>query len=134
MTTKRLIIAQRARQLPAHWSWIDHRLVREDYMKRCSPRAWTLYLFLLCVGDAQGLSYYSDRSAARALGWSIEQLTSARAELIQADLVAYQKPLYQVLELGSTQPQAASPRTGQSLSLGQLLSRAMEQTQGGSDD
>jgi hypothetical protein len=103
-------------------------------MNRCSPRAWTLYLFLLCVGDAQGLSYYSDRSAARALGWSIEQLTSARAELIQADLVAYQKPLYQVLELGSTQPQAASPRTGQSLSLGQLLSRAMEQTQGGSDD
>jgi hypothetical protein len=134
MTTKRLIVPQRERQLPAHWSWIDHRLVREDYMKGCSPRAWTLYLFLLCVGDAQGLSYYSDRSAARALGWSTDQLGAARAQLIAADLVAYQKPLYQVLELGSTQSQASSPRTGESLSLGQLLSRALEQTQGGSDD
>ena len=91
-------------------------------------------MFLLCVGDAQGLSYYSDRRAAGALGWSIDQLSPARAELIQADLVAYQKPLYQVLELGSTVAQTASPRTGQSLSLGQLLSRALEQTQGGSDD
>jgi hypothetical protein len=39
METKRLILPQRERQIPSHWSWIDHRLVREGYMKRCDPKA-----------------------------------------------------------------------------------------------
>ena len=41
------------------FSWVDHRLVRERRLQRCPAEAWALYLFLLTVGAAQGLSYYS---------------------------------------------------------------------------
>ena len=113
MKTKRLLVPDRARQLPAHWSWIDHRLVRDDHMSRCSQAGWTLYLFLVTVGDAQGLSFYSDPGVARRLGWSPQQLSQARRELLQADLVAYQKPLYQVLDLSPSVPGTASARAGE---------------------
>lgn len=128
MTSKRLILPQRERQLPSHWSWIDHRLVREGYMQRCDPKAWTLYLFLITVGDAQGLSYYSDAGIARRLGFTQHELQEARKQLCQADLVAYQKPLYQVLELGIGS-QAQAPRTGECVNIGEVLRRAIEQAQ-----
>ena len=55
------------------------------------------------------------------------RLSAARTQLCKAGLVAYAKPLYQVLELGG--PSAAFPnRTeGQPMSLGQLLRRAVEE-------
>ena len=57
------------------------------------------------------------------------QLAAARSQLVQADLIAYQKPLYQVLALpeedhGATAP--AAPRTGQLRSIGDILRRALE--------
>jgi hypothetical protein len=125
MKTKRLILPLRERQLPPHWSWIDHRLVREDYMSRCEPEAWMLYLFLITVGDAQGLSYYSDAGIARRLDFTEQTLQEARKQLCRADLVAYQKPLYQVLDLGP-RSEEESPRTGECVSLGDLLRRAIE--------
>ena len=33
----------------------------------CDYHAWTLYLFLVTVADAQGLSYYSDAGVCRRL-------------------------------------------------------------------
>ena len=57
MVTKRLLRPERRRRLPAHFSWIDHRLVRERHLERCGPDAGALYLFLLTVADAEGLSY-----------------------------------------------------------------------------
>lgn len=85
--------------MPAQFSWIDHRLVRENYFVRCEHSAWALYLFLASVGDAEGLSYYSDASLLRRLNMDQVQLSSSRRQLIQAGLIAYEKPLYQVLSL-----------------------------------
>jgi hypothetical protein len=121
--------------LPAHWSWIDHRLVRDHHLSRCSCPAWTLYLFLVTVGDAQGLSYYSEPAICRCLDCSASSLREARQELIQGDLVAYEKPLYQVLDLSPPDPGSRGPRVGACLSLGELLRRAVDQPdQGGRDD
>jgi hypothetical protein len=125
MKTKRLILPLRERQLPSHWSWIDHRLVSEDYMSRCEPEAWTLYLFLITVGDAQGLSYYSEVGIARRLDFTKQEVQEARNQLCHADLIAYQKPLYQVLDLGRRSEEESS-RTGECVSLGDLLRRAIE--------
>lgn len=94
-------------------------------MSRCEPEAWTLYLFLITVGDAQGLSYYSDAGIARRLDFTEQTLQEARKQLCRADLVAYQKPLYQVLDLGP-RSEEESPRTGECVSLGDLLRRAIE--------
>lgn len=132
MIKKRLLRPDRLRQVPVGFSWVDHRLVRLDYLNRCDSTALALYLFLVTVGDAEGLSYYSDAAIGRRLHWAPEQLQSARARLVQADLIAYQRPLYQVLSLvESTSPPPSSERTGQTQSVAEVLRRAL---QGGTYD
>ena len=98
MPTQPLSLAKR-RQLPKQFSWVDQRLVRERYIDRLSHPACTLYLFLLTVADAQGLSYYADASLCQRLEMSTAQLQTARKLLVEQGLVAYQRPLYQVLAL-----------------------------------
>jgi hypothetical protein len=100
---KHLLDPQRLRKIPPQFSWIDQRLVREHYIERLSHAAAALYLFLLTVADAKGLSFYSERSIGRLLGMSAEGLEHARKELVRADLIAYRKPLYQVLSLDEAQ-------------------------------
>lgn len=99
MITKRPIRPDRLRQVPPSFSWLDHRLVRNNYLQGCDHSALALYLFLVTVGDAQGLSYYSDGSIGRYLNMTAQELAAARAQLQKADLIAYRKPLYQVLAL-----------------------------------
>jgi hypothetical protein len=71
---KHLLDPQRLRKIPPQFSWIDQRLVREHYIERLSHAAAALYLFLLTVADAKGLSFYSERSIGRLLGMSAEGL------------------------------------------------------------
>ncbi len=100
MPIKRLIDARRMRKNPSRgFGWIDHRLLRHGYLERCSPQALALYLLLVCASDAQGLSYYSDRRVAQLLSLELATLSHARGELIRLGLIAYQKPLYQLLSL-----------------------------------
>ena len=73
-------------------------------MRQCQAEAWALYLFLVTVGDAEGLSYYSDRSLCRALTLSEAELARSRNRLVGADLVAWQAPLYQVLSVPERRP------------------------------
>ena len=79
---------------------MDHRLVRDRHLDSLSHEAAALYLFLVTVADGQGLSYYSDASVCQRLAMEAATLVGARACLRTAGLVAYQKPLYQVLALG----------------------------------
>jgi len=44
------------RQVPQQFSWVDQRLVRERHIDQLGHAACTLYLFLVTVADAQGLS------------------------------------------------------------------------------
>ncbi len=126
---KHLIRPDRVRQVPIGFNWVDHRLVRENYIERCDCVDLALYLFLVTVSDVEGLSYYSDQAICRRLRIDSTALTAARVHLQQADLIAYQKPLYQVLSLGQSS-QLASPlestRSGQAESIAQILSRALK--------
>ena len=117
---KRVLNPERLRKVPPQFSWIDHRLVREDYFLRCDHPAWALYLFLTSVADAEGLSYYSDASLMRRLKMDPLVLSASRQQLVQSGLIAYAKPLYQVLSLEPAQ----APRSGP-MSVGELLRRAM---------
>jgi len=85
--------------VPEQFSWVDHRLVRDKFITRCSTEALALYLLLVCVGDAEGLSYYSDRSIDALISIGEASVAAARRELIKAGLIAYEYPLYQVLSL-----------------------------------
>jgi replication initiation and membrane attachment protein DnaB len=125
MVEKHLICPQRIRKIPKQFSWLDHRLVRDHYIDRCSHSAAALYLFLVTVADAQGLSYYSDRVTSQRLDMDANTLAQARQELIRIGLIAYQKPLYQVLAL-DTPTKATNRYPGQLQSLAQIFKQIGE--------
>ena len=111
---KRLLVPSRVRRVPRQFSWIDQRLVRDHHIEQADCTALALYLFLLTVADAQGLSYYADASIGRQLALSPEQVAAARAGLLRAGLIAYEAPLYQVLALDApppAKPMAEAPRS-----------------------
>jgi hypothetical protein len=80
--------------VPQQFSWVDQRLVRERYVDRLSHEACALYLFLVTVADAQGLSYYADRSLSQRLSLAAPLLRQARqvAYLQLADIVSSPLP------------------------------------------
>jgi len=129
MKTKPILCPQRLRQVPRQFSWIDQRLVRDRHIRGRTPQALALYLFLCTVADSQGLSYYSDATAAATLGFCSTELRAARAELVAARLIAYGSPFYQVLSLepaGAALTQVPEPRLGEELSVGEILRSMME--------
>jgi len=130
MVSKVPIVTERIRKVPSHFSWLDHRLVRDRYLEKCTHAAAALYLFLVTVGDAKGMSYYGDKSILKHLGMNLSELQHARANLIRAGLIAWQKPLYQVLSLERAQREKQAPRSNmdQALSLGDILKMANEGT------
>jgi hypothetical protein len=103
---KHLLDTKHLRRVPAQFSWVDHRLIRERRLSGVPPFGWALYLFLLTVGDEQGLSYYSDTSICGHLDIAPENLRLARLALLGAALIAWEAPLYQVLELGEAAPKS----------------------------
>ena len=107
---KRPISFPKLRKVPKQFSWVDQRLVRERYIDQLSHEACALYLFLLTVADAQGLSFYSERALCRRLSLAPIAFHRARQELIQAHLVAYDHPRYQVLALDE-HPLDAAPQS-----------------------
>jgi hypothetical protein len=129
MITKHLLRTDRQRQIPPSFSWVDHRLIRHAHLRGCDHSAWALYLFLVTVGDVQGLSYYSDAAISRHLKMELLQLSAARQQLLQADLIAYRKPLYQVLSLpdpAAPLPPASEPqRASQAQTVGDILRKAL---------
>ena len=129
MMDKHLIRPERLRVVPSGFSWVDHRLIRERRLEGCAHGAWALYLFLVTVADAQGLSYYSEAALSRHLHLEVPELTALRRQLVQADLIAYQKPLYQVLSLPETLPSGRAsvthPHGHPVTSVGEILRRAL---------
>jgi hypothetical protein len=97
---KRPISLAKLRTVPQQFSWVDQRLVREHLIDHLSHPACALSLFLVTVADAQGLSFDSEQSLCQRLSRSQAVLHQARQTLIHLGLVAYRRPLYQVLALG----------------------------------
>jgi hypothetical protein len=117
------ILPQQRRRVPPQFSWVDHRLVRDGHLQGRSASALALYLFLVTVADADGLSWYSDEALCRQLSCEPAQLRRDRAELQQAALIAYRQPLYQVLDLAPTpvsMPRAV-PQGGEAVAVGDIL-------------
>ena len=107
-TVKQVLRPERLRQVPEQFSWVDQALVQRHWIDRCDARAAALYLFLVTVADAQGLSYYGGATLMQRLHLSSEELGAARQQLIDLELLAYQAPLYQVLAIAGT---TVAPRT-----------------------
>lgn len=122
MIVKTPILKQRIRKVPNSFSWVDHRLVRQNYIETCTHEQSALYLFLVCVSDDKGLSYYADNTIIKKLNMDKQTLKEARSGLIKNNLIAWQKPIYQVLSL---EPMGSSGRSGQMMSLSNILNNAV---------
>ncbi len=112
MSVKMVLKPKRIRRIPGRFSWLDQRLVREGHLRNISADASTLYLFLVTVANANGMSWYSPRRICFELPFDAQKLQKARAELVQVDLIVYDDGLYQVLSLPPA-PDAAGPVTSQ---------------------
>ena len=122
MIVKNPILKQRIRKIPDSFSWVDHRLVKHKYIESCTHEQSALYLFLVCVSDVKGLSYYADKSIMKKLDMDIQTLKEARSGLIRNNLIAWQEPIYQVLSL---EPMVNARRSGQMMSLSAILNNAV---------
>lgn len=125
MIVKYVIYPARLRKIPRSFTWIDHRLISDGHIDRLSHGSAALYLFLLCASDEKGLSYYSDNTLMKKLSVNEEMFESSRSELIHNGLIAWQKPIYQVLSL---EPLVKNDPTknGTGMSLKDIFKHAME--------
>jgi hypothetical protein len=96
---KRILVKDRIRRPPADgFSWVDRKFVHE-FVPQLSQEAILLYFFLAAVSDKVGLSYYRDDSVAARLRIRHTHFCEARDELVRHDLIAFERPLTQVLSL-----------------------------------
>ena len=96
---KQILIKDRIRRPPADgFSWVDRKFVHE-FVPQLSQEAILLYFFLAAVSDNVGLSYYRDDSLAARLRIRHTHFCEARDELVRHDLIAFERPLTQVLSL-----------------------------------
>lgn len=120
---KRLLLPNRVRRPPEDgFSWVDRRFL-QDYAPRLSRDAVLLYFFFTAVSDQHGLSFYGDSTIAVRLKLPEQAVAAARTELVSMDLIAWQRPLIQVLSL----PQPKLQCRGGLQSLGDLLRSAAAQ-------
>jgi hypothetical protein len=118
MIAKTPVLKDRIRKIPRSFSWVDHRLVRDRHIEKLNHPQATLYLFLVCVADDKGLSYYGDPALMAKLHMDQATLDQARSGLIKNDLIAWQEPIYQVLGLD---PLPMARRRGNLMRLKEIL-------------
>lgn len=109
---KRLLNRSRIRTIRGGFAFIPHRFLSDGFIKPLGPDELLLYLFLILVSDAYGLSYYGNPAICRLLKMKPSDLEYCRQSLIDEDLIAFEAPIYQVLEL----PGKAVEETGTSVS------------------
>jgi hypothetical protein len=99
------------------FGWVDQELLLGGYLGRLSAPSQGLYLFLCLAANREGVSWYSDLRLRELTRLSAAALESARRELVDADLVAFASPYYQVLSL----PRQVLPAKGPAASTSPAL-------------
>jgi hypothetical protein len=87
----------RLRSLERPYSWVPFRLLSSGLLAELSQPAKLLYFFLCLVADRRGMSFYGDRRVHEQLALSDQELSSARYELCDLDLLAFDGRVYQLL-------------------------------------
>ena len=88
------------RSIRGSFSWIDHRFLRKGFDQGLKRLEKLLYFVLIAVSNQDGVSFYSDERLGEILEIRhAHELTGARAELIDRDLIAFEEGIYQVLDL-----------------------------------
>ena len=96
---KQPVDPERVRTIPVQFGAVDRQLVYGKHIRRMSTEEIALYVFLQCVSDAEGLSFYSDERICEYLHFSLNGLWKAREGLVEGGFLLYSRPIYQLLNL-----------------------------------
>jgi len=114
---------ERVRTINGSFAFIEHRFLRDGFWASLEPSQLLLYLFLILVGDRNGISYYSFDKICTLVGLSLDEYIEARNALITKDLIAFNGHLFQVLSL--PEEIVSTPAAeGQHSEIRQLIDRA----------
>ena len=89
----------RIRAIEKPFGWIPFRVLTSGMLGQLSTPGKLLFFFLCLVADRQGVSFYGPRRILEVLGISPSDLTQAINELRDADLLAFDGQVYQLLSL-----------------------------------
>ena len=102
---------QNIRKIKGSFAWIDHRLLRNDFLGVMTHQDMALYLFLVLAADRNGVSFYRKEKICDALSFDFHQFEIARDRLINFKLVAFESYTvlspnghYQILPIASKAP------------------------------
>ena len=99
MINKKILNADRVRQINGGFSFIPHRFVLDGFLVALGQKELLLYLFLVLVSDRNGLSFYSYDRICTLLEMSLDEYIASRDSLIEKDLIAFDGTIFQVLSL-----------------------------------
>lgn len=116
-----VIREDRLRKVSESFAWIDHRFWREGYLKVMNGDDLRLYIFLLLVGNRNGVSWWRERSICKYLRMNEMELKNARIRLIKLSLIAYASPYYQVLSLPKEEESWRRERGGDPCRIGDII-------------
>jgi hypothetical protein len=99
MIQKTPLIPHRVRKINGSFAFIEHRFLRDGFWSSLDHHELVLYLFLVIVGDRNGISFYCYDRICTLLGISVDDYILARNALIEKDLIAFDGRVFQVLSL-----------------------------------
>jgi len=102
MIEKKVLCSDRVRGINGSFAFLEHRFLRDGFWETLGHDELLLYVFLILVGDRKGLSYYPYDKICTLLKVTLDDYISARNDLIQKDLIAFDGRLFQVLSLPET--------------------------------
>ena len=123
MKSKSPILPERIRRISGSFSWLDHRLLHNGFLRLMQPEEMLLYFFLVLVGDKNGVSFYGYDSILNLLKLTLDQYIAARNRLVDLSLIAFKDGRYQVLELPEAPSCSEPTRGGGVKSIKQVLDR-----------
>ena len=94
-----ILCPDRVRKIRGSFAFIEHRFLRDGFFASLNHHELFLYLFLLIVGDRNGMSFYSYDKICTLLRVCVDEYVLARDSLIEKDLIAFDGKFFQVLSL-----------------------------------
>jgi hypothetical protein len=94
-----ILCPDRIRKINGSFAFIEHRFLRDGFWASLDHHELLLYLFLVIVGDRNGMSFYSYDKICIVLMVTVDEYVLARDSLMEKDLIAFDGKFFQVLSL-----------------------------------
>ena len=94
-----ILCPKRIRKINGSFAFIEHRFLGDGFFASLDHHELLLYLFLVIVGDRNGISFYGYDKICALLRTSLDEHILARDSLIEKDLIAFDGKFFQVLSL-----------------------------------